>query len=105
MLRDHAPAASTTTSADTLAPSASVRPSTRPARDEIVLTARYSLTLAPAVSAARRSACASLRLSTWVSSGLHTAPASLPARCGSPPRVSAAGNPFSGHPRFFLDTN
>jgi hypothetical protein len=33
--------------------------------------------------AATRNAPASLRLSTWVSSGLSTAPASLPARCGS----------------------
>jgi hypothetical protein len=33
--------------------------------------------------AATRNAPASLRLSTWVSSGLSTAPASVPARCGS----------------------
>ncbi len=59
--------------------------------------------LAPAASAAIRNAAASLRLSTWWSSGLSTAPASLPARCGSRRRVSAADIHCSGKPELLLE--
>ena len=76
-----------------------------PAAFEIVLTAWCSLMLAPAASAAMRKAAASLRLSTWVSSGLNTAPASLPARCGSRRRVSAAEIHCSGSPSFCWNTS
>ena len=64
MLRDQAPAASTTTSAATLLPSASTTPSARPPAIEISLTGVCSRMVAPARSAAMRRAAASLRLST-----------------------------------------
>ena len=105
MPRDQAPAASTTTSAATLLPSASTTPSARAAvRSKSRLTAVCSWMMAPAAlggDRARRPRACGCRPDG--PAGSSTAPASLPARCGSRRRVSAAEIHSSGRPSLLLE--
>src|SRR5215475_633698 len=98
MARDQAPAAITTTAAVTSVASASRTPITWSWVASTSVTAMCSRITTPAASAAARRAAASLRLSTWWSCGLKTAPANWP-RCGSRRRASRPDIHSTGRPR------